>query len=116
MALWAGLGLQHTGWWQPQAPGAEALWSVYVLTLGWAHRAHTHLGRRISAPAEPGETSLCLEAGGPLLLQWPVSWPLGTLLSPSWEAGATLGVLRGTWAWGAPLLGVHGKWKVLLCS
>lgn len=58
-----------------------------------------------------------MPAGGwPLDTAAAVSWLLGTSLSPSWEAGAALGVLRGTEAWGPPLLGVHRKWKALLCS
>lgn len=48
---------------------------------------------------------------------------MGTLPSPSWEAGALLGVLRGAQAQGSPPLGVlsssesrsiHGKWRVSL--
>lgn len=39
-----------------------------------------------------------------------MSWLLGTSFSPSWEAGAALGVLRGTQAWGAPSL--WGSWEV----
>lgn len=134
LALGAGLGVGHTGWWQQQAPGVGAVWSLHVLTEGqWGppiplggqlHGMPLGLGLQglTHAWGDAFPHQLNLERP-PRASRWTAhcycsccELAPGHLAQPELGGRGSPGSAERSSGPGAPLLRVHGKWQALLCS